>query len=857
MAIKRVRKSKKSYATPLELFPDLRPRKIAAPYDHQAQLLRDYSAKGVEASDVAVQGATGSGKTLVGLLIAEWRRRERNERPLYVCPTRQLVHQITSFATEQMGLPAHAFVGRKQDFVSSAKTQWQAGESIGVTTYSALFNVNPFFKKPNFIVVDDAHAADQYIGEYWSVHVRKDKQGQEGIFHELASIIGEILPGDEQVRLKEVPSALSDHLWVQIAPAPLVWEREQAISAVLDQAEDGSDLSFRWSVIKGNLKACQVYVSPYEIMIRPVLPPTGSHDPFVSAKQRLYMSATLGRGGELERLSGRRDIIRIPSPHGWDGHGVGRRLFLFPNASLEESEGEALVTELIEKAGRALYMTPSDRRSGEVAEMIKENLPKHEVFSAQEIEQTKTSFVCEDRAVALIANRYDGIDFPDDQCRMLIVEGRPAGASLQERFLADKLGARALYSERIRTRIVQAFGRCTRSANDYAIVVALGHELLDELLLQENLHVMDVEFQAELQFGQHLSRDIEKGDFLEIADDFYEQGDEWRGAEEDIAGLREGLHENLPMGVDELAAAAPHEIRYVDCLWNGDYATALEAAQAALTALAGGPDLKGYRALWHYLAGCAALLDSQVRGASDDKAHEHFKLAKTVGTVRWLERLNVSSAEPDTNSTPLEDCSMIEQLEANLCELGLTNERPFTTLSTSIRDGLLQNKAKKFEKAHTDFGDLLGYVSANRDDDGAPDPWWVAGDMICIVFEDHSDGSVSGKLAIKKARQVASHPAWIWDNLDELSDDATVLPVLVSDADVSDRNCQTHLKGVAVWRLGEFRDWSNEVLGVIRGLRSKLTRPGDLVWRAEALNEMEAVHATPSSLVAFLQAKLK
>ncbi len=346
MSFRKVAKSKKSYETPVELFFDIRPRKIAALYDQQAQLLRDYAARAVNSPDVAIQGATGSGKTLVGLMIAEWRRR-RTERPLYLCPTRQLVNQVANFAKDQLGLPAFPFVGPHSEFPPSERAAWRGGDLIAIATYRALFNINPFFRTPNFIVVDDAHAADQNIAEFWTVRVSKYDGQQKALFEELTGILGRILPSDEIIRLREEPRGLSDHLWVQIVPAPLVWEWESEISSILDQAPVQSDLSYRWSVLKGNLRSCQLYVSPYEIMFRPVLPPTGSYAPFVSASQRLYMSATLGRGGELERLSGRKSILRLPSPPGWDGHGVGRRFFIFPELSLDATETSDLCVSAI------------------------------------------------------------------------------------------------------------------------------------------------------------------------------------------------------------------------------------------------------------------------------------------------------------------------------------------------------------------------------------------------------------------------------------------------------------------------------------------------------------------------------
>ena len=855
MGLRRIARARRNYDTPLQMFQDIRPRKIAAPYAHQAQILRDYAADGIQAPDVAIQGATGSGKTLVGLLVAEWRRRQLRERTVYLCPTRQLVHQITAFATDQMGLPAFAFVGSKQEYPAHAKGAWRTGECIAIATYSALFNLNPFFSQPNFILADDAHAADQYIGEFWTVRVRRDQEPNKELFTELAVILRDLLPSDEAVRLMGTPQAISEHVWVQLVPAPLLWDHQDAISAVLDRAKENSDLAFRWSVIKGHLQSCQVYVCPYEITIRPIIAPTTSHPPFTSANQRLYMSATLGRGGELERLCGRRNIMRISSPDGWDGHGVGRRLFLFPSSSLEETESREVLIKMVKKAGRALYMVPSDKRADEVRELFRGKLPDVKIFGARQIERSKLQFIDSKNAIALISNRYDGIDFPNEECQLLIVEGRPAGTNLQERFLADKLGARALYSERIRTRIIQAFGRCTRSADDYALVLAFGHQLLDELLMRDNVALMDVEFQAELRYGQEQSQDTMSHEFLEMADEFFGQGAAWRHAEEDIANLREELEEVTPQELEALTLSAPNEIRYVESMWKGDYSYALDAAQCVLGALAGGDELKGYRAMWHYLSGCAAALDAKERGAGEDKANDHFRLAKNLANVRWLGRIQENARIEDDEETSAEDLAVVENLEGILCELGLTHAVPFSKMVTGIQAGIRQNKAKNFEAAHVELGKFLGYTAENSNEKGAPDPWWKSGERFCIVFEDHSDGRPGNELPLEKARQAALHSVWVRENVNGLAPDAEVLSVLVTPADVSSKHLQLYIRDVAVWHLEDFRKWAEGAISVVRNLRARLTRPGDLVWRAEALEQLASCMVTPGALKSYLFSK--
>ena len=66
-------------ADPEALFRTVRGRapEIKRLWSQQADLLRAYHQQHVTSSDVAIELPTGAGKTLAGLLIAEWRRQAR------------------------------------------------------------------------------------------------------------------------------------------------------------------------------------------------------------------------------------------------------------------------------------------------------------------------------------------------------------------------------------------------------------------------------------------------------------------------------------------------------------------------------------------------------------------------------------------------------------------------------------------------------------------------------------------------------------------------------------------------------------------------------------------------------------
>lgn len=95
--------------TPDLLFRELPRRKIPDVLPHQQEMMQRYAAEAVDVNDVALQLPTGSGKTLVGLLIAEWRRRKNSEKIVYLCPTKQLVHQVVNQAEQKYGRDCKKF----------------------------------------------------------------------------------------------------------------------------------------------------------------------------------------------------------------------------------------------------------------------------------------------------------------------------------------------------------------------------------------------------------------------------------------------------------------------------------------------------------------------------------------------------------------------------------------------------------------------------------------------------------------------------------------------------------------------------------------------------------------------------
>ncbi len=845
-----------STESPEALFRDLRTRKVAGLLAHQADILREYTQNAVSEPDVAFELPTGSGKTLVGLLLGEWRRRRFEERGVYLCPTNQLVHQVADQAINKYGIQVTAFTGSKNNYSPTAKSQYLNGETVAVTSYSALFNVNPFFDSPGFIILDDIHSAENYIASYWSLKIERYSDQHRALYAALVSALKNVLAPTDYQRLTGDSSDSWDSTWVEKIATPNIEPLIPEIVSIIDEHVSDTNLRFSWSVLRDHLYACHFYIGTYAILIRPLLPPTNTHTPFANAGQRVYMSATLGEGGELERLTGRKQIVRLQVPMGWDKQGIGRRLFFFPGHSLDEDQSSSLVLDMIQRAERGLVIVPDNRRAEEVRELVKGSLDDFQIFNVQQIETSKEPFVQADKAVAIIANRYDGIDFIDDECRLLIVGGLPRATNLQERFIINKMGAVALLNDRIMTRTVQAFGRCTRSATDYAAVVVWDEELHKYLLRRERRRFLHPELQAELEFGIEQAKDATPADFLEFLNTFLMQDSDWIDADNYIASQRENMTRSSLPGTADLRDAVSHEVDYQYAMWEGDYVRALECCRSVLACL-NDSELRGYRALWSYLAGSSAWLSHRNGMSTDESAAKTYfsNAQKAAPAIRWLvnlsRSLNIPSDDLDLSASALA-LPLVERLESVLERLGTRHNRKFARVEKLILDNLESGNSAQFEEAHVKLGKLLGFEAGNVETSGAPDPWWIVDESLCFIFEDHSDASPDSNLHLDKARQIATHPNWVRENL-PLAESAKIVPVLITPVRFADPDALPHLGDVFVWRLDDFLTWARNALSVVRELRAIFPGSGDLAWRAGAVEKYRENGIEPEKLIEFLE----
>jgi RAD3-like DEAD/DEAH box helicase len=308
----RFRTRAKSVAAPKDaesLFGELprTPRGVGALWSHQADHLRTYDRDHRTTKDVALELPTGSGKTLVGLLIADWRRRALRHRVVYACPTKQLARQVLRCA-ENQGIPVVLLIGPNSQWDLRQVTHYSAAEAVAVTVYSHIFNINSHLSDAQTLVFDDAHAAEGFLAEAWALTIDRNHLAYKDLFDALGANIDPHLVA----RMTGPVSSTSSGMEVRMIPVSSISHCIEDIDRLL-AAELTGAAAWEFKMIRPSLKSCLFYVARSGWYVRPMIPPTFDHPPFTDPEQRIYLSATLGEAGELERAFGRFPIARVPS----------------------------------------------------------------------------------------------------------------------------------------------------------------------------------------------------------------------------------------------------------------------------------------------------------------------------------------------------------------------------------------------------------------------------------------------------------------------------------------------------------------------------------------------------------------
>ncbi len=536
--------------------------------------------------DAVLKMATGAGKTIVALLHLYSVGLSSRKPVVYLCPTRQLVEQVLGEA-RRAGIPAHCYQkGERQPHPDCLQ-----GRAVLVCTYSKLFNAQTSFDReevqltPHCVVLDDAHTGVDYIRSAFIVRIAANDEQLVGLFNSLMQLVRsaaaqynapewhDIEQGDPRA-LIELPY----WSWNRIA--------DDAARLIAPFGNPRQPLALVWPFVRDGIEKCRCLIATHAIEITPVLPLVERVRAYDAAEHRIFMSATLLDDSMLVReLAAAKEAVTAPIEV---GSGTGERMIVAPSLVspmltrewvIEWAKSLATWKRVVVLCASAKQASDWERAGAELA------MGDDAARLADKLRHGRTNF-------AAFVQRYDGVDLPDEACRVLIFDGLPTGENLVDRQDAGTALIPGGARNRLVHRIEQGMGRAVRSPADYAAVILAGRELATFVSRREIQEQFTEYTQREMKLADFLAREARQRQTVEfpallqdMVSKCLQRDAGWKALYEQK--VRQALRARANVVTPEKALQAEAERASVRHLWLGDSQRAVVALDPAINASSG------------------------------------------------------------------------------------------------------------------------------------------------------------------------------------------------------------------------------------------------------------------------------
>lgn len=779
---------------PRELFGTLaiRSADLQEMWVPQGQALQEWHEQR-ETADVLFKLNTGAGKTLIGLLAAQSLVNETHGRVLYVCATNQLLEQTKAKAAEY-GI----------DVATYCRGEWEGdaydrATGPGLTNYHAVFNGLSRFEREDLeaVVFDDAHTAHSIVRDQFTLPVLREDFPEA--YWRLAGLVGAHFRETRRARLFEEVTRGEDPFSVLFVPLFVSAPRGPEMEDVLREegVTDSQAGRFPWGHLRGRLSDCAMLLCARSIEFTPLVPPVHDLRPFRDGVRRLYLSATLEASAEFCRTFGRRPELVI-APGGRAGE--TERMILLAPRRLPEHEAVAWARALIEPH-KALIMVPSYR----TAEAWEDTA---EIFRDGRDSRIR-EFAEAERDKLVLVGRYDGIDLPGDDCRVLVIDGLPVGRSLLESFYTDHLELEGISRGTIASRIVQLLGRISRGMSDHGVFLLVGERLRRWLADPRKRALLPEHIRTQLELGNDLARAYDEYPPAELIDRCLARDEEWLEMHRQATRREQAARERD--AEDAEVEVALGEVDYVRRLWGEDYQGAARAlARVRETTFELGPKLGA----WHLHWTAHALQQTDRNLEAFDYYRQAAKACPELGRPPVEEaEVEVREGDPESEQARLMAELVLHRRGTLLDEL----ERAAAILTDEA------TSSRQHEEAVRQIGAALGFRASRPDNEQetGPDVLWLTPDeRLALVFELKTEKDET-PYRKEEVGQLHQHIQWVRDTYP----DAEQVPFLVGPR----RGCTEQASPPPQVRVVSAEELSRLADDVRKLYRRVVTQGGDLL----------------------------
>ncbi|MDR3443595.1 MAG: helicase C-terminal domain-containing protein [Legionella sp.] len=751
---------------PREIFnalPNKNSMKFQYPRDVQSQVWSKWFDRKDE-PNLVLKMNTGGGKTVVGLIILKSCLNEKKGSVVYLVPDNYLVAQVLSEATA-LGLNA----------VSDPENEsFLKGKAILVTNIYKLVNGKSVFgigdegeKIPiNTVLIDDAHACLNTIEEQFTLNISSSNPAYSKIF----SIFEYAMKQQSESKFLEIESG-DPFAYIQIP----YWNWQDKINNVKKEIIDiksCDEVKFKWPLIKETLERCSCVISKHSIEITSNCIPIDIIPSLNNAPRKIFMTATLSDDSVLATHFGV-NYKYLNNPITPDSAGdVGDRLIMFPqalNSNMFDNDVKK-ICEAVSKNHNVVVIVPSKKRVEFWEDVAALTLDKDNIHAG--IEQLKIKHI----GLTILVNRYDGIDLPDNACRLLVIDGLPDSRNKIDKIHQSELSGSTRRANQIVHRVEQGMGRGIRSNDDYCVIFLMGKDLTSHLYTGETLDLFSPATKAQLELSEQVADQIkDKGaEEIKLVINYCLNRDpEW-------VKLSRGIMASLnysSLNTTDLIKVAMREAYDLDR--SGQPKEAAERILREINQLQDSPLLRGVlkQSMAEYI------------NKYDKVESQKTQLSAVSDNLRALKPIEGISYKPLSDNLSSQAAACSEYLRKKFKDgnniiiytEGLLSNLTFT-----------ENTANKFESALNDLAPLLGFTGQRPENDygKGPDNLWLLSGLNFLVIEC-KNGTSTNYISKHDCNQLNGSETWFRNYY---KNGAECVPIMIHVSTCFDYACSPNEK---------------------------------------------------------------
>ncbi|WP_218668855.1 helicase C-terminal domain-containing protein [Staphylococcus hominis] len=186
----------------------------------------------------------------------------------------------------------------------------------------------------------------------------------------------------------------------------------------------------------------------------------------------------------------------------------GEKMVLIPSLIADNLDRNLIVTQFskmsINRFG-VVSITPNTYFSNQYQELGGTVTNSTNIF--KEIEKLKKK---EFSKILVINNRYDGIDLPDEACRVLILDKLPKFTSLSDQYEEEARATNEIVNKKMAQKIEQGLGRAVRGEKDYCIILIIGTDLVKFIKNPRTQKYFSNQTKKQIEIGLDISKETKK-----------------------------------------------------------------------------------------------------------------------------------------------------------------------------------------------------------------------------------------------------------------------------------------------------------------------------------------------------------